>query len=177
MAEENNAAAQAGTDQSQQGPVMQLERCYLKDASLEMPHAPEIFYTQLEEQPTVDVQFEVIPQQLPVDNRYEVTVRGTITVKSKDKTLFLAEGKQAGVFVMAGFTAEQLQQIANISCPAIVYPYLRANLADLITRTGMPPVHLPEVNFEALYMQRVAQAQAQAEQAAAAEGSSVQQGA
>lgn len=170
MAEENNsAAAQSAADQAGQGPVMQLERCYLKDASLEMPNAPAIFYTQLEEQPTIDVQFEVVPQKLPVENRIEIVVRGTITVKSKDKTLFLVEGKQAGIFVVAGFTDEQLQLIANISCPTIVYPYLRANLADLVTRTCMPPVHLPEVNFEALYQQRMAQAQQQDT------GSSVQQ--
>lgn len=173
MAEENNnAAAQPAADQAQQGPVMQLERCYLKDASLEMPNAPEIFYTQLEEQPTIDVQFEVVPQGLPVEHRVEVAVRGTITVKAKDRTLFLVEGKQAGIFEIKGFSDEQVQMIVNIACPTIVYPYLRANLADIVTRTGMPPVHLPEVNFEALYQQRVAQAQQQAAEAA---NSSVQQ--
>ncbi|WP_283206967.1 protein-export chaperone SecB [Mesosutterella porci] len=155
--------AQQPASQPQQEPVMQLERCYFKDASLEMPHAPDIFYEQLTEQPTVDIQFEVVPVRMQVENRFEVTVRGTITVKSKDKTLFLAEGKQAGIFIIAGFTDEQMQLITNISCPAIIYPYLRANLADLITRCSMPPVHLPEVNFEALYQQRVAQQQAKAE--------------
>ena len=159
-------AEEIGNQESaeQNGPVVQLQRCYFKDASLEMPHAPEVFTEALEEQPVVDIQFEVAPQQLSVPDYYEVVVRGTVTVKSKEQVLFLVEGKQAGIFQISGIGEEDTRHLLNVYCPSIVYPYLRANVADLITRTSMPPVHLPEVNFEALYQQRLAQMQQQVEQ-------------
>ena len=93
-------AEEIGNQESaeQNGPVVQLQRCYFKDASLEMPHAPEVFTEALEEQPVVDIQFEVVPLQLSVPDYYEVVVRGTVTVKSKEQVLFLVEGKQAGIF-------------------------------------------------------------------------------
>lgn len=174
MAEENNNQPNAG-EQGQQpaentNPVFQLERCYLKDASLEMPHAPEIFLKAPEDTPKVDIQFECSQTALPVQHTFEVVVRGTITVAAKDQTMFLVEGKQAGIFAIQNVPAEAAQHLLNVLCPTIVYPYLRANLADLITRTGLPPVNLPEVNFEALYQQRLAQAQAEAAKKAAEPG-------
>ncbi len=169
MAEENQNAQAPEQAQQNADPFFQLVRCYLKDASLEMPNAPEIFMQAPDEQPNVDIQFEVSNRALPVENTYEVVVRGTITVSVKDRAMFLVEGKQAGIFEMRNIPAEGVQHIANVVCPNICYPYLRANLADLINRTGLPPVHLPEVNFEALYQQRLAQKQAQQEQAAAGE--------
>lgn len=166
MAEENNTAAEPAQ------PVFQLIRSYLKDASLEMPHAPEIFLVQPSEQPNVDIQFEVSQSALSIPDTYEIVVRGTITVKMKngeqDQVMFLVESRQAGIFEMKNLPAEAIQHLANVNCPAIVYPYLRANLADIVTRTGLPPVHLPEVNFEGLYQQRLAQANEQAEQQAQA---------
>lgn len=160
MAEENNQTENNAEAQQAAQPVFQLARCYLKDASLEMPHAPQIFVEQLNEQPKVDVQFEVSQAKL-ADSVYEVVVRGTITVTAAEKTMFLVEGKQAGIFEIGNFPEEAVQTITNVNCPTIVYPYLRANLADLVTRTGMPPVNLPEVNFEGLYAQRLAQQQEQ----------------
>ena len=142
MADENqtpNENAQNAEAQQAQ-PSFQMVRSYLKDASLEMPHAPEIFFAAPEEHPNVTV---------------------------KEKTMFLVEGKQAGIFDIRNIVEEGVQHLTNVVCPSILYPYLRANLADLITRTGLPPVHLPEVNFEALYQQRLAQAQQQAQQGAA----------
>ena len=95
--------------------------------------------------------------------------RGTITVSVKGQAMFLVEGKQAGIFEIRGIPQEGVHHILNVLCASTIYPYLRANLADLINRTGLPPVHLPEVNFEGLYQQRMAQqAQKQAEAAAAA---------
>jgi preprotein translocase subunit SecB len=96
-----------------------------------------------------------------VEGIYEVIVRTTVTAKIKDKVLFLAECKQAGIFEIRGVPNEQFDAVIGIACPSIVYPYLRASLADLISRTGLPPVHLAEINFEALYRQRLEQ-QAQA---------------
>ena len=148
MAENENAQHQDNQQPQQEAapePVFQLQRCYLKDASLEMPHAPEI-----------------------AEALYDVTVRGTITVKAADKVIILVEGTQSGLFAIHGIPVEALQHVTNVVCPAMVYPYLRANLADLMNRANVPPVHLPEVNFEVLYQQRLAQAQAEAEGAAQA---------
>ena len=169
MAEENrteNTEGQAQQAQDKNEPFFQLVRCYMKDASLEMPHAPEIFMTTPEEQPNVDIQFEVSQRALQIPNTYEVVVRGTITVSVKGQAMFLVEGKQAGIFEIRGIPQEGVHHILNVLCASTIYPYLRANLADLINRTGLPPVHLPEVNFEGLYQQRMAQqAQKQAEEA------------
>jgi preprotein translocase subunit SecB len=145
-------------------PVFQLQRVYLKDASLEMPNAPQIFLEA--EAPAVDVQLEV-SNSIVIENVHEVVVRVTATAKSKDKVLFLVEGKQGGIFEMRNIPAEQMGPILGVVCPSIVYPYLRSNIADLITRTGLPPVHLAEVNFEAFYNQKLA---ALAQQGAGANG-------
>jgi len=164
MAEENTAApaeAAANTTEEQQ-PSFQLVRCFLKDASLEMPHAPEIFFEEHEEQPEVKFQFGVAARQLPVEDGYEVILRATITVGFKDKTMFLVEGSQSGVFELKNLPQEALGQVTNVVCPSVILPYLRANLADMINRTGLPAVHLPEVNFELLMQQRMAEAQAAA---------------
>ncbi len=147
MNDTNSAAAAAQT------PVFQVQRVYLKDASLEMPAAPMVFLEN--EGPKVDVQLEV--SDAPVmDALHEVVVRVTVTAKVKDKVLFLVEGKQGGIFEMRNIPAEQKPAILGIVCPGIVYPYLRANIADLISRTGLPPIHLAEINFEAFYQQRMA---------------------
>ncbi len=171
MAEENQNAQNPEQNQQQANnePSFQMVRCYLKDASLEMPHAPEVFMQAPSEQPNVDIQFEVSQRALSVPNAYEVVVRGTITVGTKESTMFLAEGKQAAIFDIRNIPEDGVRHIVNVLCPSMIYPYLRANLADLINRTGLPTVHLPEVNFEALYQQRLAQqAKKQAEASAAA---------
>jgi preprotein translocase subunit SecB len=134
-------------------PVFQVQRIYLKDASLEMPNAPSIFLEA--ENPKVDVQLEVSDAPV-IEALHEVVVRVTVTAKVKDKVLFLVEGKQAGIFEIRNVPAEQRPPILGIVCPGIVYPYLRASVADLISRTGLPPIHLAEINFEAFYQQRLA---------------------
>jgi preprotein translocase subunit SecB len=161
MAENNGAGQPAGSNAqgAATGPTFQLQRCYLKDASLELPNAPRIFLEQ--QSPNIDVQLEVSNGSV-LEGIYEVVVRATVTAKLGDKVLFLAEGKQAGIFEIRNVPKEQFEPIVGIVCPNIVYPYLRANLADLISRTGLPAVHLAEINFEALYQQRLAQQQAQA---------------
>ena len=136
-----------------QAPVFQLQRVYLKDASLEMPNAPQIFLDS--EAPAVDIQLEVSNAPV-IENVHEVVVRVTATAKIKDKVLFLVEGKQGGIFEMRNIPAEQMGPILGVVCPGIIYPYLRSNIADLITRTGLPPVHLAEINFEAFYSQKMA---------------------
>ncbi len=166
MAEVNNSGqAAGGNSQDGQGPVFQLQRCYLKDASLELPNAPHVFLEQ--QSPNIDVQLEV-GNSMVLEGIYEVVVRVTATAKVGEKVLFLVEGKQGGIFEIRGISAEQFEPIVGIVCPGIIYPYLRANVADLIGRTGLPPIHLAEINFEALYQQRLAQQQAQGTEAPAA---------
>jgi preprotein translocase subunit SecB len=143
-------------------PVFQIQRVYMKEASLEQPNSPGILLEQ--EQPTVDIQLGVEAQQA-ADGVYEVAVSATVTTKLKDRTVFLVEVKQAGIFEIRNVPADQMQAIMGSACPQIVYPYLRANVADMITRAGFPPVHLAEINFQAMYEQQQAQ---QAQQGAAA---------
>jgi preprotein translocase subunit SecB len=135
----------------QQEPVFQIQRVYLKEASLEQPNSPGILLEQ--ESPTVDIQLAV--NALPVaEGIFEVTVTATVQTKIKDRTVFLVEAAQAGIFEIRNLPQEQLNQIMGIACPQIVYPYLRGNVADLIQRGGFPPVHLSEINFQAMYEQQ-----------------------
>jgi preprotein translocase subunit SecB len=92
---------------------------------------------------------------------YEVCVTATVTTKIKDKVVFLVEAKQAGIFEIRNLPPEQMNPIMGIACPQIVYPYLRATVADMVTRAGFPPVHLAEINFQAMYEQQQQAAQAQ----------------
>ena len=135
-------------------PVFQIQRVYMKEASLEQPNSPAILLEQ--EQPSVDIQLGVEAQQA-ADGMFEVSVAATVTTKLKDRTVFLVEVKQAGIFEIRNIPADQMQPIMGIACPQIVYPYLRANVADLITRAGFPPVHLAEINFQAMYEQQQTQ--------------------
>lgn len=141
-------------------PVFQIQRIYLKDLSLEIPHAPQIFLEQT--QPTVEVALDTGSETL-ADGIFEVTVTVTVTTKAADKTVFLAEVKQAGIFELRNVPPEQQELVLNIVCPNTVYPYLRANVADVIQRAGFPPIHLAEINFEVLYQQRMAAGQQQAQ--------------
>lgn len=154
-----------GTTASDTAPVFQLQRVYLKDASLEMPNAPRIFLEA--EAPSVDIQLEVSNAPV-IENVHEVVVRVTATAKVKDKVLFLVEGKQGGIFEIRNLTTEQMGPVLGIVCPGIIYPYLRSNIADLISRTGLPAIHLAEINFEAFYSQKMAALSQQDQQPAAA---------
>jgi preprotein translocase subunit SecB len=93
------------------------------------------------------------------DGVFEVTVTATVQTKIKDKTVFLVECKQAGIFEVRNVPEEQMGPAIGIACPQIVYPYLRGNVADLIQRAGFPPVHLAEINFQQMYEQQAAQEQ------------------
>ncbi|MBP6814780.1 MAG: protein-export chaperone SecB [Burkholderiaceae bacterium] len=145
--------------QQSNDPVFGIQRVYLKDLSLEIPNAPQIF---LETQaPSVEIQIEVASQGL-VEGIFESNVTVTVTTKAGDKVAFLVEAKQAGIFEVRNVPAEQLPLILNVVCPNIIYPYLRSNVADIVQRAGFPPIHLAEINFEALYQQRLAQQQEEA---------------
>jgi len=146
-------------------PVFQIQRVYLKEVSLEQPNSPAILLEQ--EQPTVDIQLGVNASPV-ADGMFEVVVTATVHTKIKDKTVFLVEASQAGIFEIRNLPPEQMGPIMGIACPQIVYPYLRGNVADLIQRGGFPPVHLSEINFQAMYEQQQAAQGEQAAQGAAA---------
>ena len=144
-------------------PVFNIQRVYLKEASLEQPNSPAILLEQ--EQPSVDIQLGV--EATPVaEGIMEVAVTATVQTKIQDKTVFLVEAKQAGIFEIRNIPEEQMGAVIGVACPQIIYPYLRGNVADAITRAGFPPVHLAEINFQAMYEQQQA-AQAEAANATA----------
>jgi len=140
---------------TEETPVFQIQRVYLKDLSLEQPNSPAILLEQ--EQPSVDIQLGV--QAAPVaEGIFEVAVTATVQTKIQDKTVFLVEAKQAGIFENRNLPEEQMGAVVGIACPQIIYPYLLASVADTITRAGFPPVHLAEINFQAMYEQQQAAA-------------------
>ncbi|SAI67386.1 protein-export protein [Bordetella ansorpii] len=149
-------ADQDQNTQQADAPSFNLQRVYLKDLSLEMPNAPHVFLEQ--ETPQVEVSINVGGQRL-AETVFESTVTATVTTRINDKVLYLVEGTQAGIFELANIPAEQMDPLLGIVCPTMLYPYLRANIADAITRTSLPALHLAEVNFQALYEQRIAELQ------------------
>ena len=136
-------------------PVFQIQRVYLKDLSLEQPNSPAILTST--EQPSVDIQLGVGMEQV-ADGIVEVTVTATVTTKLVDKVVFLVEAKQAGIFEVRNLPEDHMGPVIGIACPQIIYPYLRGNVADVIQRAGFPPVHLAEINFQAMYEQQQQQA-------------------
>ena len=141
--------------EEQATPVFQIQRVYLKDLSLEQPNSPAILTST--EQPSVDIQLGVGMEQV-ADGIVEVTVTATVTTKLTDKVVFLVEAKQAGIFEIRNLPEDQMGAVVGIACPQIIYPYLRGNVADTIQRAGFPPVHLAEINFQAMYEQQQQQA-------------------
>ena len=134
-----------------QEPVFQIQRVYLKEVSLEQPNSPAILLQ--DEQPSVDIQLGV--EAVPVaEGVYEVAVMATVHTRIGDKTVFLVEAKQAGIFEIRNVPEEQMGPVMGVVCPQIVFPYLRGNVADLVQRAGFPPVHLAEINFQSMYEQQ-----------------------
>jgi preprotein translocase subunit SecB len=128
-------------------PVFNIQRMYLKDLSLEQPNSPQILLEQ--QQPNVDINLAISAETV-AEGIYEVCVTATVTTKVAERTLFLIEAKQAGIFELRNL-GEQTQAILGIACPGMVYPYLRAIVSDVCTRAGFPPVTLSEVNFQAMF--------------------------
>ena len=122
----------------QQAPVFQIQRVYLKDMSLEQPNSPAILAS--EQQPEVDIQLAMGMEQV-TDGIVEVTVTATVKTEIDNKTMFLVEVKQAGIFEIRHLPEDQMGPVVGIACPQIIYPYLRSNVADVIQRAGFPPVH------------------------------------
>jgi preprotein translocase subunit SecB len=129
-------------------PVFNIQRMYLKDLSLEQPNSPQILGEAI--QPEVDISLAVSAEPV-VEGIFEVCVTATVTAKSSERTVFLIEAKQAGIFELRNIPSDQMQVILGVACPTMVYPYLRAIVSDVCTRAGFPPVLLTEVNFQAMF--------------------------
>ena len=164
MAEDQVAASQENSEQDQQ-PVFGIEKIYVKDLSLEIPNAPQIFIQR--ESPQVSIELGNNVNMLE-EGVFEVVITVTVTSKIEDKTVFLIEVAQAGIFQVRNVPAESLEMIAGVTCPNILFPYARQTVSDIVTRAGFPPVLLNPINFEALYAQQKQQQQAQQNGAAAA---------
>jgi preprotein translocase subunit SecB len=136
------------------GAGFSIEKIYVKDLSLENPGAPLSFRQQ--EAPQVEVGLRTSGEQIEPD-LYESVVTITLTAKTGDKTLFLVEATQAGIFTIRGVPQDQMQGVLAVTCPTVIFPYLRETLADAVSRAGFPPVHLAPINFDALYAQQLAQ--------------------
>ena len=139
------------TEQAQ--PTFDLRRVYLKDASLELPNAPAIFLEENAPQVAIEVSSE---NRILDADAYEVQVNVTLTARLEEKVFFILEIKQAAIFEISNMPEEQLNAVLNIICPSMIYPYLRANVSDLLTRATLPPLHLTEVNFEQFYEDKLA---------------------
>ena len=143
------ASKEAAVDQNVPG--FAIEKLYVKDASLEIPNAPQIFTDR--NQPQINVELGNSGQKLD-EGVYEVALKVTVTSKISEKTAFLVEITQAGVFAIRGVDEGNLEMIMAITCPNILFPYAREAVSDMVTRAGFPPVLLNPINFEALYMQQ-----------------------
>jgi len=143
-----------GAAAAPQAATFQIEKVYVKDLSLEIPNAPQGFMQQA--QPQLEVRIDTGAAQF-AEGYYEATVSATVTAKSGERTLFLAEAVQAGIFQLRNVPAEELKPLLAIACPTILFPYLRETISDLVIRGGFPPVLLAPVSFEALYVQRMQQ--------------------
>jgi preprotein translocase subunit SecB len=138
-------------------PTLKIEKIYVKDLSLENPGAPQSFSAQ-QEAPQVEVSLRSRGEQLD-DSHFECILTVTLTAKAGDRTLFLVEAAQAGVFRIEGVPLSDLQPILGIHCPNLLFPYVREAIADAVMRAGYPAVHLDPINFESLYQQQLASMQ------------------
>ena len=135
-------------------PVFSIEKIFVKDLSLEIPNAPQVFLER--EAPAVDIQLHHNSTTVE-DGVYQTTLTVTVTAKVGEKTLFLVEAAQAGIFLARNIPAGELEAVLGIACPNILFPYVREVISDTVTRAGFPPVILSPVNFEAVYQQQRAQ--------------------
>jgi preprotein translocase subunit SecB len=149
-------AQPAGTEPAAaQGPTFQIVKLYVKDASVEVPNAPQVFMQA--DSPQLEIQVRNEAMQF-ADGLFEVVVAVTVTARAGEKTVFLVEAAQAGIFAVSGIPQADLEPLLAIACPTILYPYAREAISDLVTRAGFPAVVLQPVSFEQMYMERRQQA-------------------
>ena len=150
----------------QQAPVFAIEKLYLKDLSLEIPGAPQVFLER--DTPQLDISIHDEGRALEQEGLYEVVLTVTVTAKIKERTMFLVEAAQAGVFQIRNLPQEELGQVLGILCPNTLLPYAREVVSTTVMRAGFPPVVLNHMSFETVYQQRLEQMQQQQQAAATA---------
>lgn len=155
MAENQDNAAQSG-DQREFG----IQKIYTKDISFEAPNAPMIFRDEWK--PDVNMQLGNKAQSLG-EGVHEIVLTITVTAKLGDKTAYLCEVQQAGIFVIKNYSDQEMGAMVGAFCPSILFPYAREAISDLATRGGFPQLLLAPVNFDALYQQHLQQAQQSAQ--------------
>lgn len=160
MAEQNNGAA--GADQAQ----FTIQKIYVRDVSFEVPGAPQIFNEP--GQPNLELNLNQKVGRV-AEGVFEVALGITLTCKLGEKTVYLAEVEQAGLFGLAGFDDRTLDMMLGTYCPNVLFPYARQAIGDLVAQGGFPPFYLQPINFEALYAEGLRQRAAQQ----AAEGASL----
>lgn len=158
MTEENNTPAAAGAAEAT-GPQLSLQRFYLKDCSFESPNPIETFQGMAEWKPQMTLNL-TSSNSVVGDNAREVVLKVEVQVKQDEKTLYLVEVQQAGVFVINGIEGDDLKQILASYCPSLLYPYAREAISDLVAKGGFPQLLLQPMNFDRLYQQAQASAAA-----------------
>ena len=142
---------------NQNQPYFNIERIYLKELSLEQPNSPDILLDTASPEVAIEINVGTVQVQQDI---YQVAITATVTTTIKERVVFLVEAQQAGIFTLRNIPAEQIAPMLEIACANIIYPYLRASIADIITRAGFAPIHLAEINFQMLYERRIEQASA-----------------
>ncbi len=153
MTEQSETPKPAGQAQTQSGQLM-IQKVYTKDLSFETPHSPQIFSEDWK--PTVNLQL-ANHATTHGNDLYEVVLTVTVTVTFAEKTVYLAEVNQAGIFQVSGFPENLKARVLATMCPNILYPFAREMVSDLVTRGGFPQLLLAPVNFEALYAEQARQ--------------------
>jgi preprotein translocase subunit SecB len=141
------------------GPVFAIQRVYIKDMSFETSNTPQVF--QQAWRPNIELDINTSTTKLQ-DNVYTVMVRITATAKNEEKTVFVAEVQQVGIFSIQGFEQERLHHMLGSYCPNILFPFAREAISDMVVRASFPPLYLAPVNFDAVYEQQVKQGAAAA---------------
>ena len=142
----------AKADQQTSTGQLAIQKIYVKDLSFEAPNTPAVFTEKLN--PTVDIHFSNETLELG-EKQHEVILSVTVTVKQDERTVYLVEVKQAGIFTIDGFSREHLSAILATACPNILFPYAREVVSDIVTKGGFPQILLAPVNFDALYAQEL----------------------
>ncbi len=141
---------------SDEQPVFSIEKIYVKDLSIEVPNAPQIFLER--ETPSIEIQIQSAAKAIG-EGMFEVALTVTVNAKQEEKAFFLVEVVKAGIFQIRNVPEQDMEPILAVACPNILFPYARETISDAINRAGFPPVNLAPVNFEALYQQRLMEQQ------------------
>jgi len=155
------SANEAQTNPENFNPSFVIEKLYVKDLSLEIPNAPQVFTNR--EMPQISIEISNLSTVLE-EGVFEVVLRATVTAKVGESTSFLIEAQQAGIFRIQNIPDEHIEPILAITCPNVLFPYAREVISDVSVRAGFPPVTLSPVNFESIYAHQKQQEQAQQEQ-------------